>query len=258
MNQPHAPTPHKSPNQGWSILTWLGVILFFVTSLVGVYAIIAKNDSVISLTSFMLAVVALPIGILQVKPDAFQYIWRLRRTGRLVISIIILLFSLLMNVDEFLHYHTSVFVVDTKQSTASSTLALTPTIKLRETGTTSTSCTDTEYVANFYQLVPPYPEAKAWFGWVKERGWAEEGAPHSGNILVVNANKQGAGTEGYVGIIQQPVLAAGHNIWMLVVRSTGLGGGTPVPDAHCNNIADFPLKIAAGTGDGVAFFHRQT
>lgn len=122
----------------------------------------------------------------------------------------------------------------------------------------SPSCTDTEYVANYYHLVSPYPQAKDWFRWLRDQGWTAEGRPNTGDILVINANEQGAGPEGHVGIIQQPVTATGSQMWTMMVRSTiGPSDGVHVADAYCSNVVDFLFdNLSAGTRDRVAFFHK--
>jgi len=122
--------------------------------------------------------------------------------------------------------------------------------------TVSSSCTDAQYVDDFYHLAYPYPLAKDWFSWLTNQGWIHDANPNFNDIIVVNANKQGFGASGYVGIVQQPITSTGSKTWTMTVRSTGLPGGTPVADTHCSNVADYSLNISAGMGDGVAFFHK--
>ena len=255
-------TPQQPPSQEWTILIWIGFVLFGGTIFAGIYAIIAKHEIAFSVISFILAIAAIPLGILQVKRDAFKYVWRTRKTGRLVIGIAILFFSLTMNVYAFVQFRASTSVAGTTQrspSTISTPSTVAPTMPFTaspEATKISVSCTDTEYVADFYGLASPYPQAMKWFGWLRQQGWKPDGAPTPGDILVINANKQGVGPDGYVGVIQQPVTDAGIKKWTMTIRSTGISGETPVADAHCSNVADFIRTIAADHGDGVAFFHK--
>jgi hypothetical protein len=291
MSQQQAPTPNKPLKQGMFILMWIGIVLFVATFVGGIYTIIAQYNIVFSVISFILAIAAIPIGILQVKPDAFKLIWRTRKTGRLVIGIAILFLSLTMNTYELIQFRPSTSFTGTIQfipSPASksptdiptvpitpsaiattsqpivdpSIIATTPQLTLATATptvgspvTTTTSCTDTEYAADFYGLPRPYPQATQWNGWLSVMKWFKDGWPTHNDVLIISANKQGFGPEGYVGVIQQAI-QTGQQKWNVTVNSTSFSGGTPITDTHCSNVTEFTLSLSAGTGDGVAFYHQ--
>lgn len=85
------------PNSRLSIILWIGVALLLAIAILGTYAIVTKQSTVISVISFGLALLAIPIGILQVAPNLLSRAWRTIKIGLLVLGISLLVVSLIMN-----------------------------------------------------------------------------------------------------------------------------------------------------------------
>src|SRR5579859_7943223 len=68
MSQQQSSTPKQSPNPGSSIIVWIGIMLFITMIALGIYAIVTKQDIIVSVLLFILAALALPIGIQQIAP----------------------------------------------------------------------------------------------------------------------------------------------------------------------------------------------
>ena len=98
MSQQQSPTPKQSSNRGSSIILWIGIVLFMTMIVLGIYAIVTKQGIIISVILFVLAALALPIGIQQIAPNILPQVQRTMKMGLLVIGIWLLVGSLAMNV----------------------------------------------------------------------------------------------------------------------------------------------------------------
>jgi hypothetical protein len=98
MSQQQSPAPKQSPNPGSSIIVWIGIMLFMTMIAMGIYAIVTKQDIIVSVLLFILAALALPIGIQQIAPGILPQVQRTMKMGLLVIGIWLLIGSLTMNV----------------------------------------------------------------------------------------------------------------------------------------------------------------
>src|SRR6266567_1552052 len=97
MSQQQSPTPHSSPHRGSSLGLWIGMVLLLTTTILGIYAIVTKQDIIFSVISFGLVVFAVPLGILQVAPSSLVQMRQTIKMGLLVIGLSLLLGSLTLN-----------------------------------------------------------------------------------------------------------------------------------------------------------------
>src|SRR5260370_27791676 len=98
MSQQQSPTPKQSSNRGSSIILWIGIVLFMTMIVLGIYAIVTKQGIIISVILFVLAALALPIGIQPIAPNILPQVQRTMKMGLLVIGIWLLVGSLTLNV----------------------------------------------------------------------------------------------------------------------------------------------------------------
>src|SRR5260370_36833634 len=87
MSQQQSSTPKQSSNRGSSIILWIGIVLFMTMIGLGIYAIVTKQDIIISVILFVLAALALPIGVQQIAPGFLPQVQRTMKMGLLVIRI---------------------------------------------------------------------------------------------------------------------------------------------------------------------------
>jgi hypothetical protein len=102
MSRKRSPVPKQAPNQGSALILWMGMGFFLAALILGIYAIMAKQNIIFLVLSFVLAMLALPIGILQIAPNLLPQAWQLRKTGLLVVETALLIGLLIMNVSWFI------------------------------------------------------------------------------------------------------------------------------------------------------------
>jgi hypothetical protein len=97
-------TSNDSPNQnelsdkGSPIILWIGVVLFVVTAILGVYALVTKLNILTSVIAFVLTLLTIPIGILQVAPGIVGQLRKTVKTGLLIMMILLFIASIAVNV----------------------------------------------------------------------------------------------------------------------------------------------------------------
>lgn len=148
MSQQHSPTPKQSSNPGSSIILWIGIVLFMTMIVLGIYAIVTKQGIIISVILFILAALALPIGIQQIAPNILPQVQRTMKTGMLVIGIWFLIGSLTMNVYLLIRLQ----MPDNPDLNASRTLGPRPELTSTLTGTSSSVSPSTVSLRDF--LIP--------------------------------------------------------------------------------------------------------
>ena len=82
----NSPTPNQPPNRGSSIILWIGIVLLLVTLGLGIYALVANLTLTFSIISFVLALLAIPIGILQINPKLLDQVRQTLKMGLRVIE----------------------------------------------------------------------------------------------------------------------------------------------------------------------------
>ncbi len=73
------------------------MVLLLTTTILGIYAIVTKQDTIFAVISFGLVIFAVPLGILQIAPSSLVQMRQTIKMGLLVIGISLLLGSLTLN-----------------------------------------------------------------------------------------------------------------------------------------------------------------
>jgi hypothetical protein len=141
MSQQQSPTPHQSPNRRSSVILWIGIMLFLVAALLGVYAIVTKQNTVFLVVSFGQAILTTVIGIIQIAPNLLSHLRQTMRTGYIILGISLLIVSLTTNVYLFIRLQTlsNPNAPTSSPSTSTPTSTLTPTQASITSTPTSTS-----------------------------------------------------------------------------------------------------------------------
>lgn len=93
----NSPIPNQPPNRGSSIILWIGIVLLLVTLGLGIYALVANLTLTFSIISFVLALLAIPISILQIKPKLLDQMRQTLKMGLRMIGILLLIASITLN-----------------------------------------------------------------------------------------------------------------------------------------------------------------
>jgi hypothetical protein len=97
LSQPPQNPGQQHPSRTASILLWLGVALFVGIIFLGIYAILNNYTTLYTIISFVIAAVFIPLGVLQIMPQAVQYLLQSRRIGINIIFVGLLSVSLIGN-----------------------------------------------------------------------------------------------------------------------------------------------------------------
>ena len=93
-----ATTPNQPPEKESShFILWLGIVWLLITSILGIYALVTKQSILSSVISFILTVLAIIIGVMQVAPNILSKVQRTKKTGFLVLGILLLVASFALN-----------------------------------------------------------------------------------------------------------------------------------------------------------------
>jgi streptogramin lyase len=129
MSQQQSPTSHPSPHRWTSLGLWIGMVLLLTTTILGIYAIVTKQDIIFAVISFGLVIFAVPLGILQIAPSSLVQMRQTIKMGLLVIGISLLLGSLTLNLILLLRPQVHSSFDLNASPTSGPKPALTPTLK---------------------------------------------------------------------------------------------------------------------------------
>ena len=93
-----SPAPNQPPNRGSSIFLLLGIGLLLATSILGVYAIVTKQETVTAVISFGLALLTTLIGILRIAPNIIPWLQQTGKTRLFRVGISLLFVSLIISI----------------------------------------------------------------------------------------------------------------------------------------------------------------
>jgi len=99
------------------LLQWFGILLFAASLIAGVIGIVAKVDLITALMAFLLALVAVPLSILQINKNAFTFILKSKEIGLQLIGTLLLLASLGLGGYNYFYSHRSSETAPTALST---------------------------------------------------------------------------------------------------------------------------------------------
>lgn len=98
------PAPN-TPKTSVIVLQWISVFLFIATFIAGIISIVTKLEVIITVITFVTALAALPISVLQINRGAFSFILKNKNIGIQVFGILLLLASLSWNVYSYVSSH---------------------------------------------------------------------------------------------------------------------------------------------------------